>query len=279
MGPVRSAVRPPAADGPPRSRCVSVLSMRAPRQAHAVIQTVRAARALTPSFRVVIGQAGHGEANYRLRSSGTRVYLRHRSRDMDILNEIFIADTYSPPEGTRLSGPLRVLDLGGNVGLFGAFALHAWDVVELRSHEPDPENLRLLRLTAEPFDNWHVADAAVSNRSGEMQFAAGKHSESRMALPGEEAIMVPVVDLFELPSADLVKIDVEGSEWPILADPRLAGLEASTIVMEWHQLGCPERDARRCAERLLAEAGYRHQHHGLSPSPDNGMVWASRRIP
>ena len=244
-----------------------------------MIQTVRAARALTPWFPVVIGQAGHREASYRLRESGARVHLRHRSRDMDILNEIFIAGTYSPPAGIELSGPLRVLDLGGNVGLFGAFALHVWDVVELTSYEPDPENFRLVSLTAQPFDDWHVVEAAVSNWSGEMQFAAGKHSESRMALPGEDAIMVPVIDLYELSAADLIKIDIEGSEWPILSDPRLAGLDANVIVMEWHQLGCPERDARKCAERLLAEAGYPHQHHVGSPSPENGMVWASRRVP
>ncbi len=195
---------------------------------------------------------------------------------MDILNEIFIAGSYSPPPGIELSGPLRVLDLGGNVGLFGAFALHAWSVIELRSYEPDPENFRLLRRTAQPFDDWHVIDAAVSNRSGEMQFVAGMHSESRIALPGEEAITVPVVDLYELPAADVIKIDIEGGEWPILSDPRLTGLDANVIAMEWHQLGCPERDARTCAERLLAEAGYRHQHHIASPSPANGMVWASR---
>ena len=58
------------------------------------------------------------------------MHLRHRSRDMDILNEIFIAGTYSPPAGIEALRPLRALDLGGNVGLFGAFALHVWDVVE-----------------------------------------------------------------------------------------------------------------------------------------------------
>jgi len=197
---------------------------------------------------------------------------------MDILNEIFVSGTYAPPAGIELRGPLRVLDLGGNVGLFGAFALHMWDVVALTSYEPDPDNLRLIRRTAQPFDNWQVVEAAVSNSSGEMQFAAGKYSESRMALPGEDAVMVPVVDLYELPASDLIKIDIEGSEWPILLDPRLGGLKASVIVMEWHQLGCPQPDARECTERLLAEAGYRHQHHVESASPANGIVWASREL-
>ena len=82
-----------------------------------------------------------------------------------------------------------------------------------------------LALTAQPFDDWHVVEAAVSNWSRETQFAAGRHSESRMALPGEDAIMVPVIDLYELSAADLIKIDIEGSEWPIL------GTDASRVSM------------------------------------------------
>jgi FkbM family methyltransferase len=255
---------------------VSVRSMRRSRLVRTVLQTWRAVLALAPARRVIVGQSRHGEGSYTLRASGARVHVRHRSRDLDIVNEIFVAGSYAPPADLQLSGPMRILDLGGNVGLFGAYAFHAGDVSELISYEPDPENSRLLCLTAGPFAQWRAVEAAVSNRTGEMQFSAGMHSESRMALAGERSITVSVVDLYEQPSADLIKIDIEGGEWPILADPRLAGLGARAIVMEWHQLGCPERDARACAERLLGEAGYRWQHHVASPSPANGTVWACR---
>ena len=37
----------------------------------------------------------------------------------------------------------------------------------------------------------------------------------------------------------LLKIDIEGAEWAILEDPRLAALDAEAIVLEWHAMGCP----------------------------------------
>ena len=50
---------------------------------------------------------------------------------------------------------------------------------------------------------------------------------------------IPAVDIFDhLADADFVKMDIEGGEWPILADPRLADLGA-TWVIEFHRAGRP----------------------------------------
>ena len=70
-------------------------------------------------------------------------------------------------------------------------------------------------------------------------------------------------------------MDIEGGEWPILNDPRLAELRARAIVLEWHAVGCPEPDARAAALARLATAGY----VGLHESEDfgyRGLVWAWR---
>ena len=42
--------------------------------------------------------------------------------------------------------------------------------------------------------------------------------------------------------ADLVKIDIEGGEWPILTDPRFAQLPTPALVIEYHPAGCPGPD-------------------------------------
>ena len=215
---------------------------------------------------------------YRLRRNGAHVHVRHRTRDLDILAEIFTSESYEPPARVAplLAGPLRVGDLGGNVGLFGVWALERWAVAELRSYEPDPANARLLAATAQPFRQWAVVEAAVGNTECTMRFAPGMLSESRAAQDGEGAITVPVIDLFAEPSADLLKMDIEGGEWPILSDPRLARLGAQVIVMEWHALGCPDPDPAQHASRLLARAGYVHQHHGPARFASNGTLWAWR---
>jgi len=168
-----------------------------------------------------------------------------------------------------------VLDLGGRIGLFGVFARERWDVTAIRSYEPDPRNREMLRATPAPFAEWEVTAAAVSNSEGVAHFAAGLSSESRVTGDGADTITVPIVDFFAQPSADLVKIDIEGSEWPILTDPRLAEISARVIVMEWHALGCPEQDAAACARRLLHAAGFTGQHHD-APRKGNGLLWAWR---
>ena len=63
-------------------------------------------------------------------------------------------------------------------------------------------------------DRWRLVEAFAGAAAGTTSFAAGQHAVSRAG----EGIEVPVVDVLpELTAADLVKIDVEGAEWPILA--------------------------------------------------------------
>lgn len=205
------------------------------------------------------------------------MHVRHRSRDLDILTEVFGRGTYTPPPGVAetLAGPVRVTDAGGNIGLFGLYALQQWNVTVLRSYEPDRDNARLLTETARPFGQWDVIRSAVSNHAGTIAFRDGLLSESRAALPGEESTTVPAVDLFTEPASDLLKLDIEGGEWALLGDSRLPKLQARVVVLEWHRLGCPDSDPGAYASRLLREAGYTGQARGEACA-SNGMLWAWR---
>jgi Methyltransferase FkbM domain len=72
--------------------------------------------------------------------------------------------------------------------------------------------------------------------------------------------------------ADLVKIDIEGGEWALMADPRFGS--ADTIVLEYHATGCPQPDLHAAARRLLEGHGY--ELVPLFEGDDFGMVWAFR---
>lgn len=246
--------------------------------AQAVVQTARGSRLLKPAPAFAARQLSGGAHAYELRGSGATVHIRHRARDVAILAEVFSAGTYEPPAPVNdlLAGSITVTDLGGNVGLFGVFARQRWTVGRMLTLEPDPDNLRLLQATARNTTRWEVLAAAASVSVGEMQFAAGMESESRQARNGEASITVPTVDVFEIPPCDLLKIDIEGGEWPILTDPRLPSLRARVIVMEWHETGCPETDPPVFAERLLVAAGYGNVEHRPGRFTSNGMLWAWR---
>lgn len=262
-----------------RSPCLRALVKSAASQN--VIQTLRAIPLLTPSHafarRQLLGSYGR-TARYQLRPDSQAIYIRHRTRDIAILGEIFGRRCpYEPPQEVKalLVGPMRVLDLGGNIGMFGAYVLRHLNVTNLRSYEPDPSNLTLLCATAMEHKDWQVIPKAASNTNGTIKFLAGQFSESRAAEAGENGVTVPVVDVFSESPCDLMKIDIEGAEWPILADPRIAGA-ARVIVLEWHSRGCPDRDAHGTARRLLSDAGYCNQYDEPREHDFNGVLWAWR---
>ncbi len=287
------------------------------RAARRAIGAQRAARVLRPAGRFLAGEAGARRlGRYRVRSAGPVVHLRHGSRDVEIFNEIFSPgrESYEPPAAVtavlaRL-GPLRIGDLGANIGLFGLYALGRWPVAAMRSFEPDPANAALLQATIAANDaggDWQLAPVAVSNADATAVFETGLLSESRLAAqlhaPAEEAagngasdngesgncervngaptIEVPVVDLFAQPPVDLLKIDIEGAEWAILGDARLASYPARAIVLEWHRRMCPALDPRRAARGLLEAAGYEAIDTDGEEAPGeirvNGVMWGLRR--
>jgi FkbM family methyltransferase len=267
-----------------------------------VARTVRSARAVREPMRFTALQlvGPRRESAYRLRGSGLTVHLRHRTRDLAIFKEIFGVNAwpsvYEPPAAVEAivaaAEQPRVLDVGANIGLFGAYAVGRWGA-SVESFEPDPRNVPLLRRTIAENgleSRWKLHEVAVSNRAGELPFVSGLFAESQLSGVGDpearaegavalsegDTISVPVVDLFEADhDVELLKIDIEGAEWDILTDPRLGELKARAIVLEWHSMGCPEPDPHEAAVRLLTAAGYNAHEDGDTPGT-TGMLWAWR---
>jgi FkbM family methyltransferase len=257
-----------------------------------LIMTAREARAVRES----VPFAGRELASrsvarsYRLRESGLTVVIRHRTRDVDILREIFGGGAgghcYEPPiaaaQALDETPSPRVLDLGGNIGLFGAWACGRWSAARVTSYEPDPGNARLLAKTiaANHLEaHWEIVEAAVTTRTGRAPFVAGAFADSHLADTSDNAsITVPTVDVFELDhDVDLLKMDIEGGEWPILLEPRLRDLRARFLVLEWHGHSSPMPGAHELVVHRLREVGYEHlEDAGRDLDADVGVLWAWR---
>ncbi len=220
---------------------------------------------------------------YHTRARGVPYFVRHTTRDIGVFSEIFVLGEYEPPEEIArwlddLGRPPRILDVGGNVGLFATFARDRWPGASVVSVEPDPENLEILRRNAASGTNLEVVAACAASHDGTLRFVAGQQAGSHVAEGDcEDAIEVSCVDVFRLAQpADFIKIDIEGSEWPILADPRLGSLPARACVMEWHELLCPHADPGAAAREGLERAGFTVVCD-RTPFPEVGMVWGFRR--
>ncbi len=203
-----------------------------------------------------------GARLYRLSDSGLRVAIRHRSADVVTLGEVFHDRDYVPiPEVERALGHVRtIVDLGANIGLFGAFAAGRWPDARIVAYEPDPGNIAAHRMTIAANglgDRWRLVAAAAGAHRGTARFAAGRASLSHVTSDdGGDVITVDVEDVLQaIAGADLLKMDIEGSEWAILADPRFRASPPRVVVMEYHPAGCPSGDARADAEAALLQAG------------------------
>jgi FkbM family methyltransferase len=221
---------------------------------------------------------------YHTRGGGVTYFIRHATRDVGVFSEIFLYGEYEPPAevAARLSSlgrPPRILDVGGNIGLFSAYARERWPGARVVSIEPDPDNLRLLRRMQAESAGAELIEACAGVSDGVVRFVPGLDGWSHVEYgeADESTVELPCVDVFPLAEeVDLVKIDIEGSEWRILDDERLSTLAAPLIVMEWHDLLCPYPDAGPAARATLERAGYEVVAEKLRP-PHTGTLWALRR--
>lgn len=265
--------------------------MRALRRLFKVRQTVAVYRSRWVrestrfALREIIGTGG-GEHVYRLRRSDGRVVLRHGTPDLEIFHELVVADAYAPPSAAKpmlnANPPRSIVDLGANVGLFGVVAQERWRNAELVAFEPDPDNAAVLRrcIAANGADGrWKVVEAFAAAEDGETRFLASHDSHSRAAWDVEEhdVITVPAVDIFGyLGTADLLKIDIEGAEWPIISDPRFAASSLTAIVLEYH--GAAGSEPHERASALLRDAGFELLTCHRDDSLGVGTIWGWRKV-
>ena len=225
-------------------------------------------------------------ARYEVRRApGVPLALRHMTPDIETFDQVFLqAALAEPPEVAALldglGRPPAVLDLGANVGLAAAWFAARWPGARITCVEPDPFNLEPLReAAARSGGRWRVVAAAAAAEPGTLRFHPGGFGVSRAVEGGE--IEVEAVDFFALAAEvapDLIKIDIEGGEWPLLTDPRLGELTARAVALEFHPHGCPGPSARDEAVARLQAAGYtvRSSRPVADAPPDEGSLWAWR---
>jgi FkbM family methyltransferase len=222
-------------------------------------------------------------AVYTRRGSTIRIALRHHSPDVMVLDEVFSQHEYVFPPAVgealaRLEAP-RVVDLGANIGLFGAFVLTTLPGARILSVEVDPGNTAVheAAIAANPEHDWRLIRGAAGTAPGQASFVLGRFATSRAAESHEQATLVEVIDALPLlDEADFVKIDIEGGEWLILDDARFRAIRADVVVLEFHAHLCPEDDPQSAAQRRLESAGFSVYSGTTKPAFGAGVLWGVR---
>jgi len=223
---------------------------------------------------------------YQLRGSDIEVFLRDDvGEDVATLVQTFNQDHYVvPPQASAAMASAGdspyAMDLGANIGMFGAWFLREHPGGRVTAYEADPDNARVHQLTVDANAdrrNWELEAAAAGVEDGEVAFVTGWHTNSRLAEPGEDATVVPQHDvLARTKDVDLLKVDIEGAEWAILADKRLKKLPVKVIALEYHPERCPTDDPRALVHERLQAAGYETADADFDATDEHGMVWGWR---
>lgn len=244
----------------------------------ATLRFLPAAGQVRRPLRFLSGEVtGRGMTVHRLRSSGRAIVVDHGRGASELVDEIFRARCYEPPEQIAALVPTapRILDLGANLGAFSAYALDTWPGATVVAVEADPENLvGLRRFVAEGGDDRvEILAGAACTHGGTVRFRSGLGAGSAIAGDGTPVEAIDVLPL--LAAVDLVKMDIERGEWPILADERLAQGGPLVLVMEYHRRFVDDRDALAAATELLGSAGFR-VGHVTANYWGHGTLWAWR---
>ena len=156
-------------------------------------------------------------------------------------------------------------DLGANAGFFSLLAAKLIGPQgRVFAFEPLPENIESIKeqIIINSLDFCELIPKAVSDRSGEIAFAAAHHASLgsinvQRENDVKEVLTVETVSLDEFvldhPRPDFIKIDVEGAEADVLtgAGTLLKSEDAPVLLIELHG-----RDKARKVEAILDSCGY-----------------------
>ncbi len=200
---------------------------------------------------------------------GAPLALRADSNDFHIFHRIFLRDEYRLDELPARLG--CVVDLGANVGLFAARV--AQRAERVLCYEPVPANFAQLERNVAGFAHVQPFRAAVSGTTGTLRIyqpsseaLSGRHSafadvNAHLTERYDEVPAFSLDEVFErnaISACDLLKIDVEGSEYEILhgaSDATLA--RTARIYGEYHDVSPDDPRTRIAAfADYLRERGY-----------------------
>jgi FkbM family methyltransferase len=261
--------------------------------------TAAAARHVTDPVRFAANELALRRATrrYTVRGSGRQVLIRHPLLDAYVLNEVLAGSTYDLPSNVQAALPARkvkIVDVGAHVGMATLALLDQLPDAEVIALEPHPDSARLLRanISLNGLDDQVTAVAVAAGvtegvmvMEGYSGLAHAARDDRELtddipflhrAAPDAQAVSVPVIDVLPLMAdADLLKIDIEGSEWSILAEPRFKTLSARAVVLEYHPQGAPGPNPAEAAAGLLRCAGFT-VGQPFDVRGDAGVVWAWR---
>ena len=203
------------------------------------------------------------------------VWIRPRTTDLRVLYEIFTTRELEMEWPLEVP-PSSVIDGGANVGYATLAMTRCWPEAKIVAVEPDPENAAMLVRNVGRLQGVEVIEKGIWGFPCSLMVEEASRSDGAWGLrftpssEGEQEAGVRAVDLPYLLSrlpegqCDLLKLDVEGAETNIFADPDAGWIDqVSVILVEIHG-----REAGEVVRRFANKNGFSERQVG-----EKLMLW------
>jgi FkbM family methyltransferase len=177
-----------------------------------------------------------------LRIGRRRAPLRMRASDIFTLAEILHEGQYDVQ--SRLPPSPVIIDAGANIGVTATWFLGRCPGARLHCFEPSSANFAYLLANVGTAPGARVTRAALGAESGMATLRLAEHGAMHSTSGGDTALgteSVPCIALADylataaVPTVDLLKLDVEGSELEVLRGLRDRLADVRVIIGEVHE--------------------------------------------
>lgn len=181
----------------------------------------------------------------RLKVPGLKLplYLRNRYYDTHIFHQIFIREEVDFYYDSKVK---IIMDCGANIGLASLYFLRKFPDAEIISIEPEFLNFNLLKTNTQAYKNIKVLHSAVwfenknlkiiDNGEGEASYITSETGSLKSIEEVKAFTINEIMLMNNLKFIDLLKMDIEGSEYEIFNNDVSEWLNKSNMIaVEIHE--------------------------------------------
>ena len=156
--------------------------------------------------------------SFRLKKLQHPFSMRKNPYDYATFEEVLLREDYNVDFGFE---PRTIIDGGANIGLTSLYFASKYPDAKIVSVEPDKENFLLLEKNTKPYQGISPLNAGIWNRKANLEIVDGGlgnnsftvkevKDDSRTSI--NALSITDIIDLQQWKNADVVKLDIEGSE-------------------------------------------------------------------
>ncbi|MBS1191420.1 MAG: hypothetical protein H6R10_3212 [Rhodocyclaceae bacterium] len=213
------------------------------------VRHYRHAVGLRGLFSAVRGKAARSPILLEIRRRDLRFpcYLRVPSTDVSAFEQIFIQRQY---DFAVRDAPGTIVDAGANVGLAAIHFANRFPAARIIAIEPEDGNFEILQRNVRPYGNiiplraalWHqnrrisLVDPALGDWGFMTQATDGDEADyGRMVHEVEGMTMDRIMAEQGIDHVDILKVDIEGAEREVFADPSAWIGKVDALIVELHE--------------------------------------------